>query len=115
LLAAPLATILQLPFPPFRPQVYNGHLYASAHRHQVKGRDAKTDGRTPVSIFKEFEVAPGDKSDVEVANAHAWGCERLVFNYERFAYTDLSIAEDASKPKGKASLCKENNLTKISP
>jgi hypothetical protein len=101
----------RLPFPPSRPQVYNGHLYASAHRHQVDGRDAKEDGHTPVSIFKEFEIAPGDDSDVEVANAHAWGSERLVFKHGRFAYTNL----DPSKAKGKASLCKEYNLTKISP
>ena len=50
-----------------------GFIYASAHVRDVDGEDLIEDGRTPVDIDAGFEVAPGDASDIEVANAHYWG------------------------------------------
>ena len=67
------------PYPtPF--QLHNGYVYASAHVRDVDGRDYIRDGLTPVGIDGGFEVAPGDASDIEVANAHAWGSARLIFS-----------------------------------
>ena len=77
-------------------------MYASAHVHDVDGQTVIHDGRTPVGIDAGFEVAPGDASDVEVANAHAWGSHRLVFS-------DGAVAGSALQPsmKGIASyFCK---------
>ncbi len=51
------------------------------------------DGRTPVDIDDGFEVAPGDASDVEVANAHTWGSAYLVFADGRHAATSLVITQ----------------------
>ena len=39
-----------------------------------------SDGQKCVGIDAGFEIAPGDASDIEVANAHAWGSARLVFS-----------------------------------
>jgi hypothetical protein len=49
------------------------------------------DGRTHVDIDAGFEVAPGDASDVEVANAHTWSSAFLVFADGRHAATSLII------------------------
>jgi hypothetical protein len=38
------------------------------------------DGDTPIGIDAGFEIALGDASDVEVANAHAWGTAVLLFS-----------------------------------
>ena len=49
-----------------------------------------------------FEVAPGDASDIEVANAHAWGSDYLIFS-------DGALTGSATNPfwKGIASyFCK---------
>jgi hypothetical protein len=37
-------------------------------------------GCTEVCIDAGFEVAPGDDRDVEVAYAHSWGSEGLIFS-----------------------------------
>jgi hypothetical protein len=49
------------------------------------------DGCTFVDIDAGFEVAPGDASDIEVANAHAWGSWRLVFSDGAWASTARSL------------------------
>jgi hypothetical protein len=49
-------------------------------------------GCTPVDIDVGFEVAPGDASDVEVANAHAWGSQFLVFSDGTATASALCIA-----------------------
>ncbi len=36
------------------------------------------DGKTFVDIDAGLEVAPGDASDIEVANAHPWGSDFLL-------------------------------------
>jgi hypothetical protein len=38
------------------------------------------DGDAIVDIDAGFEVAPGDASDIEVANAHPWGSRFLMFS-----------------------------------
>jgi hypothetical protein len=58
---------------------HNGHLYATAHVHDVDCHYHVEDGETPVGIDADFEVAPGDASDVQVANLYGWGCVGLVF------------------------------------
>ena len=79
--AAPTSALKRLaPVPPpFLLQRHKGFIYASAHVHDVDGRTVILDGNTPVGIDAGFEVAPGDASDIEVANAHAWGSECLIF------------------------------------
>jgi hypothetical protein len=48
--------------------------------HDVDGvGPALYDGDRPVVVDAGFEVAPGDASDIEVANAHHWGSYLLVF------------------------------------
>ena len=47
------------------------------------------EGHVPVDIDAGFEVAPGDASDIEVTNAHAWGCFNLVFSDGKVACTAL--------------------------
>jgi hypothetical protein len=73
-----------------------GFIYASAHVHDVDGQAVIKDGDTPVGIDAGFEVAPGDASDIEVANAHAWGSEALIFSDGRVAACALWIAKDPS-------------------
>ncbi len=46
-----------------------------------------------VDIDAGLEVAPGDASDIEVANAHPWGSLTLVFSDGAFAGTARFIAE----------------------
>jgi hypothetical protein len=46
-----------------------------------------------VDIDAGFEVAPGDASDIEVANAHPWGSYWLVFSDGAWAATALNIAK----------------------
>ena len=67
------------PLTPHTPQRHNGFVYAVAHAHDVDRRDFIKDGKTFVDIDAGFEVAPGDASDIEVANAHPWGSYFLVF------------------------------------
>jgi hypothetical protein len=88
-----------LPHPPSPPtpftpllQRHNGYIYATAHVHDVDGRDAIKNGLPYVSIDAGFEVAPGDASDIEVANAHAWGSAALVFSDSNWAATAVGIA-----------------------
>jgi hypothetical protein len=50
------------------------------------------EGYVPVDIDAGFEVAPGDASDIEVANAHAWGSYCLVFSDGKVASTALQNA-----------------------
>ena len=64
------------------------------------------EGYVPVDIDAGFEVAPGDASDIEVANAHAWGSDGLIFSDGKRAGSALFIAEIPSN-KGIASyFCK---------
>jgi hypothetical protein len=90
------------PLTPHTPQRHNGYIYAVAHAHDVDCRDQLRDGKTLVDIDAGFEVAPGDASDIEVANAHAWGSWCLVFSDGAAAATALGIAVDAS---GKGMSC----------
>ena len=68
-------------------------MYATAHTHDVNCRDVIRDGKTFVDIDAGFEVAPGDASDIEVANAHPWGSRCLVFRDGAWAATAPDIAE----------------------
>ena len=81
----------------YPPQRHNGYIYAVAHVHDVDCRDDIYDGSTLVDIDAGFEVAPGDASDIEVANAHAWGSYYLVFSDGATAATALLIAEYPSR------------------
>ena len=65
-------------------------MYATAHTHDVNCRDDIVDGKTFVDIDAGFEVAPGDASDMEVANSHPWGCDALVFSDGAVAATALA-------------------------
>jgi hypothetical protein len=86
------------PAPPSLPlltpisQCHKGYIYASAHVHCVDRQLLYWDGRFPVGIDAGFEVAPGDASDVEVANAHDWGSYCLVFSDGAYAHSHLDIA-----------------------
>ena len=65
--------------------------------HDVDGvGPALYDGDRPVVVDAGFEVAPGDASDVEVANAHAWGSDCLIFSDGTWARTAPWIAQHAS-------------------
>jgi hypothetical protein len=68
------------PLTPPLVQLYKGFIYTSAHVRDVDGRTVIEDGDTPVGIDAGFKVAPGDASDIEVANAHAWGSDFLIFS-----------------------------------
>ena len=70
-------------------QRHKGFIYASAHVHDVDGQTVIRDGCTPVDIDAGFEVAPGDASDIEVANAHAWGSYFLIFSDGMWAASAL--------------------------
>jgi hypothetical protein len=62
------------------PQRYKGYIYATLRAHDVEGSEVWHEKSKPIGIEAGFEVAPGDASDIEVANAHRWGCKRLVFS-----------------------------------
>jgi hypothetical protein len=81
------------PDPPSILQRHKGFIYASAHVRDVDGQTVIEDGHTPVGIDAGFEVAPGDRSDVQVANAHAWGSMSLIFSDGTLAGSALGIAE----------------------
>ena len=81
------------PLTPHTPQRHNGYIYAVAHARDVGCRDMIFDGDTFVDIDAGLEVAPGDASDIEVANAHPWGSRYLVFSDGGWAGTALNIAE----------------------
>ena len=81
---------------------HNGYTYTTAHFHNVDCREKVQDGRTLVDIGAGFEVAPGDANDVEVANAHPWGSDALVFSEGWYAATALAIAVN---PGIKGTLC----------
>ena len=49
------------------------------------------DGLTPVDIDAGFEVAPGDASDIEVANADPWDSNTLVFSDGSWAVSALGL------------------------
>jgi hypothetical protein len=51
-----------------------------------------SDGQKCVGIDAGFEIAPGDASDIEVANAHAWGSDALIFSDGTYAESALQIA-----------------------
>ncbi len=51
------------------------------------------DGNQLVDLHHDFEVAPGDANDIQVVNAHTWGCDGLVFSDGQVAATSLHIAE----------------------
>jgi hypothetical protein len=91
------------PFHHLKHQRYQGYIYATAHVHDVDGRVIVRDGRTPVAKDTGFDVAPGDVSDVEVANMHAWGSWRLVFSDGTYAATALRIIENNNN-KGRVSV-----------
>jgi hypothetical protein len=76
----------------FIPQRHNGYIYAVAHVHNVDSRDIIQDGDTPVDIEAGFEIAPGDASDIQAANAHTWGSRLIVFYDGSIAATALNIA-----------------------
>ena len=91
--AAPTSALKRLaPDPPLL-QRHKGFIYASAHVHDVDGQTIIQDGDTPVDIDAGFEVAPGDASDIEVANAHAWGSRCLTFSDGARAWSALQIAQ----------------------
>jgi hypothetical protein len=69
-----------------------GFIHASAHVHDVDGQTVIEDGETPVGIVAGFEVAPGDARDIQVANAHAWGSDILIFEDVGWAGSALYIA-----------------------
>ncbi len=48
---------------------------------------------TRLTFDVDFEVAPGDASDVPVANAHDWGSQCLVFGDGSLANTALRITQ----------------------
>ena len=77
-------------------QRHNGYVYATVHVHDVDGHDYIHDGETLVDIDAGFEIAPGDANDIQVANAHPWGCDSLVFIDGAVAYSDLLIADHLS-------------------
>ncbi len=101
-----LAASLPVPFnfsltppphpPPPHPQHHNGCIYAVAHVRSFDCVDEVQDGQTIVDIDAGFEVAPGDASDIEVANAHPWGSLWLVFSDGAAAATALYIAKHPS-------------------
>ena len=66
-------------------------MYATAHVHDVDCHDQAEDGETPVDIDADFEVAPGDASDVQVANLYGWGCVGLVFGDGLVSDTALDV------------------------
>jgi hypothetical protein len=108
----PIPSFPPLPPPPLLTlpschlQVHKGFIYASAHVHDVDGQTVILDGCTPVGIDAGFEVAPGDASDNEVANAHAWRSVCLIFSDGTWAGSALNIAHNHSN-KGIASyFCK---------
>ena len=90
------------PLTPHTPQRHNAYIYAVAHAHDVDCRDIIQDGKTFVDIDAGFEVAPGDASGFEVANAHPWGCHWLAFSDGGAAGTALGIAE---YPSNKSMSC----------
>ncbi len=92
---APLLSLS--PPPPPLLQRHKGFIYASAHVHDVGLYGYIQDGKTPVDIDAGFEVAPGDASDIEVANAHAWGSLCLIFSDGAVADSLLSIAGDLER------------------
>ena len=95
--AAPTSALKRLAPPPAPLlQRHKGFIYASAHVHDVDEQTVILDGCTPVDIDAGFEVAPGDASDVEVANAHAWGSHYLIFSDGAVAGTALNIALNPS-------------------
>ncbi len=77
------------PPPPPLLQRHKGFIYASAHVREVDRQNRINDGCTPVGTDAGFEVAPGDASDVEVANAHAWGSDFLIFSDGAFTGSAL--------------------------
>ena len=79
-------------------QRHKGFIYVSAHVRDVDGRTYIWDGDTPVGIDAGFEVAPGDASDIEVANAHAWGSIALIFSDGTAAGSALGVAKYPSAP-----------------
>ena len=83
-------------------QRHKGFIYATAHVHDVDGQTIIQDGLRPVDIDAGFEVAPGDAGDIEVANAHGWGTDLVVFSDGSQAYSGLLIATRPSR-KGIAS------------
>jgi hypothetical protein len=91
------------PLPPPLLQRHKGFIYASAHVREVDGQIHIRDGHTPVGIDAGFEVAPGDASDVEVVNAHAWGSVYLIFSDGAMAGSALFIAQ---LPSYKGIYCK---------
>jgi hypothetical protein len=94
------------PLTPHTPQRHNAYIYAVAHAHDVDCRDVIQDGRTFVDIDAGFEVAPGDASDIEVANAHAWGSWLLLFSGGAGAFTAQRIACDVPEyPSSKGTSC----------
>jgi hypothetical protein len=93
------------PLTPHTPQRHNAYIYAVAHAHDVDCRDIIRDGSALVDIDAGFEVAPGDASDIEVANAHAWGSRGLILSgvtgdgaiaKNFIAATAMGIARDPS-------------------
>jgi hypothetical protein len=84
------------PLTPHTPQRHNGYIYAVAHAHNVDRRDYILDGQIFVDIDAGFEVAPGDASDIEVANAHPWGSGALVFSDGAYVLTGLGMANAPS-------------------
>jgi hypothetical protein len=78
------------------PQFHKGYIYATAHGRDVdwshKLPSFLPGGKTLVWIKAGFEVAPGDASDIEFANAHWWGSWCLVFSDSTAAATASYIA-----------------------
>ena len=98
--AAPTSALKRLaPDTPSLPPLLQRHkdfIYVSAHVRYVDVQPLigqAHDGDTPVGIDAGFEVAPGDASDVEVANAHAWGSHCLTFSSGSAAASALLIAQ----------------------
>ncbi len=85
-------------------------MYATAHARNVDRRDELEHGRTLVDIDAGFVVAPGDASDIEVANAHAWGSDVLVFSDVAQADTLLYIANHRSNKCIPGSFCELDKI-----
>jgi hypothetical protein len=85
-------------------------VYATAHVRNVDRWDELEDGRTLVDIDAGFVVAPGDTSDIEVANAHPWGSDVLVFSDGAQADTLIYIFDHRSNKGMSCSVCELDEI-----
>ena len=60
------------------PQVYNGHMYATAHVHTADDKTIALDGAEPAELAAGWEVAPAQHDSYKVCYEHHWQCAWLV-------------------------------------